>query len=161
MPVAFCDNPSLLHRCGYNTFYGMVSRGETDMGAYFPGQLRQNLRRRPGRRDPKLLGWARLGREMVSLAAWPQENDDGTVKLALTVQSWGGGGDTAGSGILENNPRRASEKAPDLMGHLIWKGKKYSLGGWLHKDNQGGGQFLKLTLKPEATDPRFMLGSGS
>ena len=161
MPVAFCDNPSLLHRCGYNTFYRMVSQGETDMSAYFPGQLRQNLRRRPGRRDPKLLGWARLGQEMVSLAAWPHQHENGTINLVLTVQAWGAAGNQAGSGTLESNPRRANERAPDLVGHLRWDGTKYSLGGWLHADATDGGQYLKLTLKPETTDHGFMLGSES
>lgn len=142
-----------MHDNRYNIIYNAIRMVRLIMSQYFPGQLRRNLRRRSGRRDPKLLGWARIEGVMVSLAAWAQESPEGMVALALTVQNWSGAGASAGSGRLESNPRRSTERAPHLLGRLCWQGTSYSVGAWVHQDTTTNQEFLKLTLKPDEPSP--------
>lgn len=116
----------------------------------FYGQMRKNVRRRDGMKDPHLLGFAVLSHgKRISLAGWTMKDDErpGELLIELTVRGWASASRSYCHGALYP-AQRLFPDSPNMLGGLRWGGMDYSVAAWINVDNTGN-QFLKLTLEPD------------
>lgn len=57
--------------------------------------------------------------------------------------------DNTNKGTIAKNPRKESDRHPDIKGSLNVDGRDYWIDGWQKKNSRDGSTFYSLTVKPK------------
>jgi hypothetical protein len=57
--------------------------------------------------------------------------------------------DNTNTGIISKNPRKSTDKHPDITGSLNVEGREYFIDGWQRQKKDGSGIFYSLRVKPK------------
>lgn len=121
------------------------------VSAYIEGRLLYNYKRRNAR-DPFMLGYIDMpDGSRLSVGSYEQCDENGRETEGaynLTLKPFGLAVKPRLAGSIEPNYDLRAKVAPNYAGDVKWKGRMYSVAGWINESPTGLKPYINLRLMP-------------
>ncbi len=117
----------------------MATYSNTNSGVLFKEQNKKS------ETHPDYRGKIHVEDDAYWLSGWVSERD-GKKLMKLSVSPQEGGPQNEGTGFLEPNPNKASDRHPDHKGSVTIGGQMLGIAAWKRTSNDGEKQFLSIKV---------------